>query len=97
MPVFDMQCNECGATYIDKYFNSLRAKERFSCERCRGNTSTMPPTNIYINMDSTCEGYDPVMEVHLRGNSHRKQEMAIRGWREKGDTPTSRTDRGKWV
>lgn len=97
MPVFDIQCEECGSKFMDKYFTSLISRDDYTCPDCGGYTKALLPNRLMINMDSTCAGWDPVMEVELRGNSHRKLEMAKRGWEERGDTPLSRTDKGKWI
>ncbi len=98
MPVFDMKCTRCGAIYRDKYFTSVKARKRFFCTRteCLGYTEPMLPSKLMINLDSTFEGWDEVLEVDLRGGTHRKEVMKERGLEER-DRARPRTDKGRWI
>lgn len=98
MPVFDMQCTKCGAIYRDKYFFRHKDRLRYVCSRieCLGRTEPMIPDKLMINLDSTFEGYDEVLGVHLRGATHRKEVMKEQGLVERNQV-TKRTDKGKWV
>ncbi len=98
MPVYDMQCIECGAVYRDKYFTSQKKRNRFTCSRddCLGYTKALPPSTIMINLDSTFEGYDEVLGVNLRGGTHRKEVMKEQGLVER-DQALKQSDKGKWI
>ena len=97
MPVYDMWCPECGNKRFDKYFRNMRDRQRCKCDMCRSQMIPMVPKRLMINMDSTCEGYDEVLNTHLRGNTHRKQVMKEQGLQERNSTALGRSDRGKWI
>jgi len=56
----------------------------------------MLPRRIGLNLDSTFEGWDEVLEVNLRGATHRKEVMKERGLEER-DVKRPRTDKGRWI
>jgi transcription elongation factor Elf1 len=97
VPVYDMWCPECGNKRLDKYFRNMRDRQVFECQICRAKMQPMVPKRMMINMDSTCEGYDEVLDTYLRGNTHRKEVMKAQDLVERNSTPLGRTDRGKWV
>ena len=97
MPVYDMWCPDCGNKRFDKYFHNVRDRHGYGCDICMARMLPMIPKRMMINMDSTCEGWDEVLETHLRGNTHRKQVMKEQGLQERDATSLGRTDRGKWV
>ena len=97
MPVYDMWCPECGNKRFDKYFHNQKDRQRFKCKVCATQMIPMVPRRMMIVLDSTCEGYDEVLETHLRGRTHRKEVMAQHGVIERDKTPLGRTDKGKWV
>jgi len=97
VPVYDMWCPECGNKRFDKYFRNMRDRQAYECEICRVQMLPMIPRRMMIIMDSTCEGYDEVLNTHLRGNTHRKEVMKEQGLVERNSTALGRTDRGKWV
>jgi len=97
MPVYDMWCPECGDKRLDKYFRSVQERQSYECEICTVPMKPMVPRGIMINMDSTCEGYDEILGVHLRGNTHRKEVMKEQGVIERDSTPMGRSDKGKWI
>ena len=97
MPVYDMWCQECGSKRFDKYFRNQRDRQRYKCGICTTQMIPMVPKRLMINLDSTCEGYDEVLETHLRGKTHRKEVMKEHGVIERDKTPMGRTDKGRWV
>ena len=94
MPMFDMLCDACGYFREDKYIRQWEDKYALPCEKC-GEKTVPLITRININLDSTFAGWDDVMEVDLRGASHRKLEMAKRGLIEKDTNIGGR--RKSWV
>ena len=97
MPVYDMWCPECGNTRLDKYFKNMQDRQECECENCRVQMVPMVPKGLMINLDSTYEGYDEVLETYLRGNTHRKEVMKEQGLRERNSTALGKTDKGKWL
>ena len=97
MPVYDMICDTCGKRHDDVYFGRAEDRDGFVCRECANDCHVDVPRRMMINLDSTCAGWDEVMEVELRGKSHRKLEMQKRGIIERDKTPLYKNDKGKWV
>ena len=92
--LLDMYCYNCNSMNVDKYFRNRDAVSHYRCDRC-GYPCSPRITRVNVNMDSTCAGWDPVLETELRGNSHRKLVMKAKGLRERD--VNARGEKRRWV
>lgn len=92
--LFDMKCKRCGAVFEDKYFKRREDVFIFNCNIC-GSLCVRLLNSVNVNMDSTCAGWDPILEVDLRGNTHRKQVMKEQGLVERD--VNAKGEKRRWV